>query len=535
MGLPVQLQSRLLAAFVLVLALVSAVAAVGFRAAERSRRAADAVETSWQALHRTEVARGEMFEVAAAYHAYFASGNPAFRLRCQEQLASLRAALRAPPEVQGKGEREDDSSRKLRLRAAERVEAWAEEFIQPAMALRDRVTAATAPASLLAATVGSDTSAAYLDDVDQMLLTIAAAERAALADHRRADRRAARWATNLTRGGAATSGLLLCGIVLVGLGMARSIGRRAGAVARLLDLVAGRGELRLRVGDRTPDELGAMARALDQVLERLAEIIGGLVRDSSRVGAAAGSLAQLGGRLSGSAQVIARSGQVAEQAMQRIREIAAEVSRRAREVDAATGSIQRSVDGASRAAAQVSQAVAQGGRAMPVLLDAARGAGESLRAVQEVADRIRVLLRSSPSGPAREAEVAGELNELTQQCRRACWDGRGHVDDVREKGGELARLLEQTEHTLARIVELQGEVGRSGESQRRAAARLGEGVSELDAVGDRLATSVQALTSAAAAAAGDSHHTKEAASELASTAERLARAAGQFQLAPLAG
>ena len=340
-------------------------------------------------------------------------------------------------------------------------------------------------------------------------------------------------------------GLIASGIgLLIAIALALLITRAITApLARLRTATesAAAGDLTVRIGSASGDELGAVSRAFDGMVGSLREIV-------ARVAEAARTQAQ-------TAEEMARASEQTGQAVAQIASTVGEVARGASDQAQATQRVTQTVDEMALGIAQV----AEGGQSAAGVADeadraAAEGAGtvaaatEAMAAIEqkvsEAAGQVTALgAKSAAIGDivSTIGDIASQTNLLALnaaiEAARAGEQGRGFAV-VAEEVRKLAESTQRQAASIAGLIgEIQAETSRVVVAMAAGQEEVGAGATRVNAAGEafetirglvvRLSTEVTQVASAAEELEAGTREVKEGISATASVSEENAAAAQQ--------
>ncbi len=292
-------------------------------------------------------------------------------------------------------------------------------------------------------------------------------------------------------------------------------------------------------GVRRRDEIGALARALAELRERLGraagerreallalarQLEGDVAEATARLGGGARELRGLVEELARTAGAAEERGRVTDAALAQVRTLAHTVARSGEELAGAVGDVRRRLEEASRNTGEVARMGEDTRGGLDRLTELARGIDEITATITEIAERTHLLALNATIEAARAGEsgrgfavVAGEVKALAQQTAEATRRIGERIAAMREASAEAVE-------TVGTILDRIGEIDRitdaiaAAVAQQHAASR---------AMGDRVAETASALDTVAngiAAFLEDLGRNRERASRLSRLAERLDRA-----------
>jgi methyl-accepting chemotaxis protein len=340
---------------------------------------------------------------------------------------------------------------------------------------------------------------------------------------------------------ALTGALMVAALLMLLRGMVVPLGQLTGTVRRI-----GEGELTLAVPARDrPDELGAMARAVEQL--RLASLERGSLEAAQKAEAAA----QL--------ERAQRVDGLLEQFEAETADVLRTVASAATELDAtATSMAATAADGTQRASAVArssAEASASVGSVAAATEELAASIGEVMRQVEisaatareatEAAERTDATVRGLSDAAARIGDVvrligdiAGQTNLLalnaTIEAARAGEAGKGFAVVASEVKALAAQTGKATEEIGAQIATMQTETGRTVEVVRAIAATieaLNRNTAQVAEAASQQAEATREIGRAAAAAARGTQEASDHATGVSDGAEQTGQSAAEVRAA----
>ena len=325
--------------------------------------------------------------------------------------------------------------------------------------------------------------------------------------------------------------MLACAIIL-GLGLsfwlARMFSTPITQIVLLLQHVA-EGDLSRKLTIDTRDELGSMAQALNQAIDRIARTIS-VVSEASKT-------------LSGTSKQLAAS---AEQLANGTREQSVNLEETSASLEQITATVRNNSETASEASKLATcscSAADAGGRvvddavmAMANIKAASSKIVEIINAVEEIAFKTNMLAVNAAIEAARAGEqgkgfavVATEVRTLAQQSSKASTQIRGLIADSVDKVNNGSKLVNQSGQTLseivssvARVTGMVEEIASASQEQALGIQHVSAAMSQMDAIMQRNSLQTEELSATAAVVAGNAIQLEELVSQF-----RVSRSTGK--------
>jgi methyl-accepting chemotaxis protein len=278
--------------------------------------------------------------------------------------------------------------------------------------------------------------------------------------------------------------LLLAGSFLVR-GVRRALALAVAAARRIAA-----GDLRELAQVTSADEIGHLQRAMRDMTEKLAKVIGD-------VRGGAGALGSASGQVSATAQLVSKG--TGEQA--------SSVEETSASLEEMTASIQGNAASSRRAeqmASEGARSAEESGRAVTETVGAMRAIAERISIVEEIAYQTNLLALNAAIEAARAGDhgkgfavVATEVRKLAERSQKAAKEIRelaGTSVAIAERSGGLLTELVSTIRKTAEVVQ---EVAAASQEQSSGVEQVSRAMGVVDQVTQRNATAAEELSSTA--------------------------------------
>jgi methyl-accepting chemotaxis protein len=316
----------------------------------------------------------------------------------------------------------------------------------------------------------------------------------------------------------------------------RSVRARLRPLVRALHSVA-EGDFSGSVTDSTKDEIGDMARALDQTIANTRGTIGELVTTAGSLATSAQQLNVVSHQMSATLDSAAEQADSASAAAEQVSDA---VNGAASAAEQLAASIREIAASASESSSVASGAVAMAAEAqgtMGGLETSSAQIGDVLRVITSVAEQTHLLALNATIEAARAgaagkgfAVVAGEVKELAHETGTASDDISRRIDAIQADARSAMRAITQISEVIQRVNETQVVISSAVEEQSVTTGSIGQAVTEAALSSQEIARSLAEVAAATSQTRTGAATTTTAAEEVARMAMTLNDLAAQFRL-----
>lgn len=334
-------------------------------------------------------------------------------------------------------------------------------------------------------------------------------------------------------------------IVLLVVGLALAIGTGvvvAGGIARGLNRVRSvcedleAGDLTVRVGLTTHDELGRMGHALDGALAKLREMVGTIDVSSTSLASAASQLAGASGHIVTSAEETEVQAGVVSAAAEQVSRSSQTVAAGMEEMGASIKEIAFSAAEAARVAGEAVTAAQGTSTTVARLGESSREIGDVVKAITSIAAQTNLLALNATIEAARAGEagkgfavVAGEVKELAQETARATENIANRIETIRKDTDDAIEAIVHVSTIITSIDDYQSTIAAAVEEQTATTNEMNRGVSEAATGSGEIAANIASVAQSASETHASAAESQESAATLAALSSELRVLVGHFK------
>jgi len=331
--------------------------------------------------------------------------------------------------------------------------------------------------------------------------------------------------------------LLVLGTALaVGVGalVARSIVRGLGRVRSVAEGLQ-RGDLTVRAGLASRDEVGSMGAALDAAVSDLRDVIGTIDTSSGSLASAAEQMSAATGQIAAAAEETSAQAGVVSAAAEQVSRNVQTVAAGSEEMGASIQEIARNATLAAQVADRAVATVGGTTTTMGRLGESSKEIGNVVKLITSIAEQTNLLALNATIEAARAGEagkgfavVAGEVKELAQETARATDEIARRVESIQGDAAGAVTAIDEISAIIAQINDYQMTISSAVEQQTSTTAEMNRSVSEAATGSTQIAANISGVAEAAGTTTQGVSESQQAVVSLARMSAGLKDVVGRF-------
>ena len=296
-------------------------------------------------------------------------------------------------------------------------------------------------------------------------------------------------------------------------------------------------DLTHQIGLARKDEIGQMARSLDQTVLSWRATVTGVVRAATTVTDRSQSIDALSQRIASMAEETSSQATTSAAAVEEVSANISTVSSNAAQLSKAVEEIARNTSEAAGIASEAATRSAAASAAVGRLDAASREVGEVVKLIAQIAGKTNLLalnatIEAASAGDAGRgfAVVANEVKDLARQTAEATERIGQRVTSIQAEASASSSAIGEIDQVVRRISQLATSIAAAVEEQSALTKEIGRNVDEVAAGAKEIAGTVSTSASAAKEAAAGVVGLRDESRELAELAASLRSSVAGFKV-----
>jgi methyl-accepting chemotaxis protein len=318
--------------------------------------------------------------------------------------------------------------------------------------------------------------------------------------------------------------------------LVRSILAPVRRVGQVVDALA-TGDLTVRTGIDSHDELGRMAQGLDHAVDRMRQAMEAMAANANTLAGAATELSATSSEIAHAAEETNGQTSAASAEAEEISRNVQTVAAGGEEMGLSIREISQNTNEAAQIAGQAVSEAALATQSIERLGESSAEIGNVIKLITSIAEQTNLLALNATIEAARAGDagkgfavVASEVKDLAQETARATEDISSRVSAIQSDTGGAVEVINRISEVIAKINDYQTTIASAVEEQTATTQEMSRSIAEVAAGASRIAGSIAEVAQAGSHSMEGVNQTNQASQEVARTAEELRALVGSFKI-----
>ncbi len=291
-----------------------------------------------------------------------------------------------------------------------------------------------------------------------------------------------------------------------------------------------------RVASPSDDEVGQMARDMNETLARVKEAIQAIADNAGGLASSSDNLSAVSQELSASASETASQATVVSAAADEFSRNVQTVSTGAEEMSASIKEVAQNANQAAKVALSAVKMAETANTTVDKLGQSSAEIGQVIRVITSIAEQTNLLALNATIEAARAGEagkgfavVANEVKDLAKETTKATEDIGRRIDAIQSDTKSAVQAIAQIGRIINQISDIQNTIASAVEEQSVTTNEIGRNAAEAARGSSEIAMNISAVAQAVQGTTTSASQTRKAALELASMASALQKLVGRFR------
>ncbi len=309
------------------------------------------------------------------------------------------------------------------------------------------------------------------------------------------------------------------------------------AVDTIRDLAEGEGDLTRRLEVSSADEVGEMARWINQFIENIRDIVKEIADNTNEVKSSSNALSGASQNLSAGVEEMSLQSKNISAAATQMNQNFQVVSSSVEELSTSIGEVARSASDASQIAKDADRTAASTNEKIKQLGVDAQEIGKVVEAIQSIASQTNLLalnaaIEAAGAGEAGKgfAVVASEVKELARQASEASDEIKNRIEAIQGSADMAVESIATIASVISKINEFSTTIASAVEEQSITAKEIAGNISQSTQASDDVVRNISGISTATEDGARSAQNLSELATQLDMLSSRLGQIVNRFRI-----